>query len=107
MTRNAAASARGIFPGDTVVVQGTKDKDGDLVATQITATSKTAAAAGGGVGGGVRAAVGGGGRGPGGRAARRRSGRLSSGPRARWRRGCRGRVVTARRIVARRQRREA
>jgi hypothetical protein len=56
VTRNAAASPRGIFPGDTVVVQGTKDKAGDLVATQITATSKTAAAAGGG----FRAAFGGG-----------------------------------------------
>ncbi len=54
VTRNAAASARGIYPGDTVVVQGTKDKSGNLVATQISATSKTAAAAagGGGFGGG-------------------------------------------------------
>jgi hypothetical protein len=60
VTRNAAASARGIYPGDTVVVQATKDKDGDLVATQVTATSKTAAAAGGG---GFRGAFGGGGAG--------------------------------------------
>ena len=45
VTRNAAASPTGIYPGDTVVVQGTKDKSGNLVATQITATSKTAAAA--------------------------------------------------------------
>lgn len=52
VTRNAAASAKGIFPGDTVIVQGIKDKDGSLVATQITATSKTAAASGGGFGGG-------------------------------------------------------
>jgi hypothetical protein len=48
VTRNAAASPKGIYPGDTVVVQGTKDKSGNLVATQITATSKTAAASGGG-----------------------------------------------------------
>lgn len=56
VTRTAAASVRGVYPGDTVVVQGTKDKSGDLVATQITATSKTAAAAGGG----LRQAFGGG-----------------------------------------------
>jgi hypothetical protein len=49
VTRTATASARGIYPGDTVVVQGTKDKDGNLVATQITATSKSAAASGGGL----------------------------------------------------------
>ncbi len=61
VTRNAAASARGIYPGDTVVVQATKDESGDLVATQVTATSKSAAAAGGGFGGGgLRAAFGGG-----------------------------------------------
>ena len=52
VTRNAATSPRGIFPGDTVIVQGTKDSHGDLVATQITATSKTAAASGGGLFGG-------------------------------------------------------
>jgi hypothetical protein len=52
VTRNAATSPRGIFPGDTVIVQGTKDSHGDLVATQITATSKTAAANGGGLFGG-------------------------------------------------------
>ncbi len=57
VTRNAAASPKGIYPGDSVVVQGTKDRSGNLVATQITATSKTAAAAGGGAfagGGGLR-----------------------------------------------------
>jgi hypothetical protein len=52
VTRNAAASARGIYPGDTVVVQGTKAKDGSIVATQITATAKSAAASGGGFAGG-------------------------------------------------------
>ncbi len=51
VTRNAAASPKGIYPGDTVVVQGTKDRSGNLVATQITATSKSAAASGGGFGG--------------------------------------------------------
>jgi hypothetical protein len=56
VTRNAAASVRGIYPGDSVIVQGTKDKDGNIVATQITATSKTAAASGGG----LRQAFGGG-----------------------------------------------
>jgi hypothetical protein len=61
VTRNAAASPKGIYPGDTVVVQGTKDKNGNLVATQITATSKTAAASGGGGFGGLRQAFGGGG----------------------------------------------
>jgi hypothetical protein len=67
VTRNAAASARGIYPGDTVVVQGAKDADGNLVATQITATSKTAAASGGGFPGGggfARRAGGGGGAAP-------------------------------------------
>jgi hypothetical protein len=56
VTRTAAASPRGIYPGDTVVVQGTKSKDGSIVATQITATSKSAAASGGGFpgGGGLR-----------------------------------------------------
>jgi hypothetical protein len=57
ITRTAEASPGSIHPGDTVVVQGTKDKSGNLVATQITATSKTAAAAGGGGfggGGGLR-----------------------------------------------------
>ena len=62
VTRTATASVRGIYPGDTVVVQGTKDADGTLVATEITATSKSAAAAGGG---GLRRAFGGGAR-PGG-----------------------------------------
>jgi hypothetical protein len=57
VTRNAAVSPKGIYPGDTVVVQGTKDKSGNLVATQITASSKSAAASGGGGfrgGGGLR-----------------------------------------------------
>jgi hypothetical protein len=52
VTRNAASSPRGIYPGDTVVVQGTKNEDGSVVATQITATSATAAASGGGIPGG-------------------------------------------------------
>ncbi|MEA2155266.1 MAG: hypothetical protein QOE11_1406 [Solirubrobacteraceae bacterium] len=58
VTRNAAAGPHGIYPGDTVVVQGTKDRDGNLVATQISATSKTAGASGGGF---ARAFGGGGG----------------------------------------------
>lgn len=52
VTRTAASSPRGIYPGDTVVVQGTKNEDGSVVATQITATSATAAASGGGFPGG-------------------------------------------------------
>jgi hypothetical protein len=67
VTRNAAASVKGIYPGDSVVVQGTKDKDGNIVATQITATSKSAAASGAGGGGFGR--FGGGGGAPGGGAA--------------------------------------
>ncbi len=59
VTRSATASVGAIHPGDTVVVQGTKDEDGTLVATRITATSKSAAAGGGGLrrafGGGARA----------------------------------------------------
>jgi len=56
VTRTAATGVRGIYPGDSVIVQGTKDKDGNIVATQITATSKSAAASGGG----LRQAFGGG-----------------------------------------------
>ena len=52
VTRNAASSPRGIYPGDTVVVQGTKNEDGSVVATRITATSASAAASGGGFFGG-------------------------------------------------------
>jgi hypothetical protein len=61
VTRTTAASPGAVHPGDTVVVQGTKGKDGTIVATQITATSKSAAANGGG---GLRQAFGGAGGAP-------------------------------------------
>jgi hypothetical protein len=51
VTRTTATSAGAIHPGDTVVVQGTKDAKGDIVATQITATAKGAVGSGGGPGG--------------------------------------------------------
>lgn len=50
VTRNAAASVKGIYPGDTVLVQGTTSSSGTVKATQVTATSKSAAAAGGSFG---------------------------------------------------------
>ena len=66
--RTATASAGAIHPGDTVVVQGTKSSSGTITATQINATSSTAASGlaglfggGGGGGGGFRAFGGGGG----------------------------------------------
>ena len=65
INRNAPASAGAIHPGDTVVVQGTKSSSGTITATQVNATSSSAASGlaglfggGGGFGGG---AVGGGG----------------------------------------------
>jgi hypothetical protein len=50
VTRNAAASVRGIYPGDTVLVQGKTASSGVVTATRITATSASAASAGGGAG---------------------------------------------------------
>jgi hypothetical protein len=52
VTRTAAASPRGVYPGDTVVVTGTKHSDGSVSASSIRATSKTAASSGGGFFGG-------------------------------------------------------
>ena len=48
VTRTAATSSNGVYPGDTVVVTGTKHSDGSITASSIRATSKTAAASGGG-----------------------------------------------------------
>jgi hypothetical protein len=48
VTRTAAASANGVYPGDTVIVTGTKHSDGTITASSIRATSKTAASSGGG-----------------------------------------------------------
>jgi hypothetical protein len=50
INRTASSSAAAIHPGDTVIVQGTKSSNGTVTATQINATSATAAA-GGGLGG--------------------------------------------------------
>jgi Domain of unknown function (DUF5666) len=71
INRTATASAGAIHPGDTVIVQGTKSSSGTITATQINATSSTAASGlaglfGGGGGGGFRGFGGGGGGGAGG-----------------------------------------
>jgi hypothetical protein len=46
VTRTATATAKGIYPGDTVVIRGTPANSGTVKATQITATSSTAASSG-------------------------------------------------------------
>lgn len=43
ITRNAGASARGLYPGDTVLVQGSTAKSGVVTATSVTATAASAA----------------------------------------------------------------
>jgi hypothetical protein len=43
INRTATASAGAIHPGDTVIVQGTKSANGTITATQINATSSSAA----------------------------------------------------------------
>jgi len=67
INRTATASAGAIHPGDTVVVQGTKSASGTITATQINATSSTAASGLAGVfgAGGFRGFGGGGARGTG------------------------------------------
>jgi hypothetical protein len=67
ITRTAANSVHGVYPGDTVVVQGSTASNGTIKATTVRATSKTAAASGGGGFGG--GGFGGGGGGAGGGAA--------------------------------------
>ena len=55
INRTATASAGAIHPGDTVVIQGTKSAGGTITATQINATSSSAASGLGGLfGGGTR-----------------------------------------------------
>ncbi len=69
INRTATASAGAIHPGDTVVVQGTKSSSGTITATQINATSSSAASGLAGLfggGGGLRGFGGGGGGGAGG-----------------------------------------
>ncbi len=53
--RTASSNVKRIHPGDTVVVQGARGKTGTITATQVNATSATAASSGGlfpGAGGG-------------------------------------------------------
>jgi uncharacterized protein DUF5666 len=62
INRTATASAGAIHPGDTVIVQGTKSSNGTITATQINATSSSAAGGLAGLfGGGGGAGFGGGG----------------------------------------------
>jgi hypothetical protein len=69
INRTATASAGAIHPGDTVIVQGTKSSSGTITATQINATSSSAAGGlaglfgGGGAGAGFGGGAGGGGAG--------------------------------------------
>ena len=51
VTRAAASSARGVHPGDTVIVQGSTAKSGTITATRVTATQAGASAFPGGGGG--------------------------------------------------------
>jgi hypothetical protein len=72
INRTATASAGAIHPGDTVIVQGTKSAGGTITATQINATSSSAASGLAGLfggGGGFRGAAGAGGGGSAGGAA--------------------------------------
>ena len=71
INRTATASVGAIHPGDTVIVQGTKSASGTITATQINATSSSAASGLAGLfggGGGLRG-FGGGSGGAGGRQA--------------------------------------
>jgi hypothetical protein len=65
INRTATASVGAIHPGDSVVVQGTKSSSGTITATQINATSSSAASGLAGLfgGGGFRGGFGGGGSG--------------------------------------------
>ena len=51
ISRNAKAKTSAIHPGDTVVIQGTKAKDGTVTATRVNATAQGASAGGFGGGG--------------------------------------------------------
>jgi hypothetical protein len=53
VSRTATTASKGIYPGDTVVIQGTTSKDGSVSAAQVSATAKGASSGGfGGFGGG-------------------------------------------------------
>jgi hypothetical protein len=65
VNRTASTSAGAIHPGDTVIVQGTKSANGTVTATQVNATSSSAAGSltglfRGGLGGGGGSGFGGG-----------------------------------------------
>ena len=81
INRTATASVGAIHPGDSVVVQGTKSSSGTITATQINATSSSAASGLAGLfgGGGFRGGFGGGGSGGGTSARGGGSGAGSSG----------------------------
>jgi hypothetical protein len=66
INRTAKARAAAVHPGDTVVVQGAKSKNGTVSATRITATAAGASGGGGFGGGGGGGGFGGGGGGGGG-----------------------------------------
>jgi hypothetical protein len=66
ISRNAKAKTSAIHPGDTVVIQGTKAKDGTVTATRVNATAQGVSAGGFGGGGfGFGGGGGGGGGAPG------------------------------------------
>jgi hypothetical protein len=46
INRTAAAGAKGIYPGDRVIVQGSKHSSGTISATQITASAQSATGGG-------------------------------------------------------------
>ena len=60
ITRNAKSDTAAIHPGDTVLAQGSKGKDGTVTATSVRATAQ-GVTGGGGFGGGGGAFLGGGG----------------------------------------------
>jgi hypothetical protein len=64
INRTASTSAGAIHPGDTVIVQGSKAKNGTVTATQINATAAGASSGLGGLFGGGGGLGGGGGQGP-------------------------------------------
>ena len=53
VTRTAGTSLKGIYPGDTVIVQGSKHSDGSITASQIRATAKGASGGGAALFGGA------------------------------------------------------
>jgi hypothetical protein len=60
ISRNAKAQTASIHPGDTVVVQGSKSKNGTVTATRVNATAQGVSPGGFGGGGGFAGGGGGG-----------------------------------------------